>query len=207
MPIIAIVDYGMGNVRSVANAVDYCGFDPEITALPDRLAAASHVILPGVGAFGDAIGNLRARGLIDALNREVLEKGKPFLGICLGMQVLARSSEEHGQHLGLGWFEADVLRLRPADRSLKIPHMGWNAIEPTRPHSVIAVKASEPTFYFVHGYHVRCDDPADVVAVCDYGGPVTAAIARDNIVATQFHPEKSQDNGIEVLTNFLRWKI
>lgn len=203
---VAIVDYGMGNVRSVSNAVDYCGCDAEITADPQTLADASHIILPGVGAFGDAVANLRGRGLVETLEREVLERGKPFLGVCVGMQILARQGQEHGTHDGLGWLPADVVRLTPASTACKIPHMGWNEVALRGTHPVFAgLQGSALTFYFVHSFHMVCDDLDLVLGTVDHGGAVTAAVARDNIVATQFHPEKSQDNGIELFTNFLRW--
>jgi imidazole glycerol-phosphate synthase subunit HisH len=207
---VAIVDYGINNVRSVRNAVDYCGFDPIVTHDAAAIADASHVILPGVGAFGDAMSNIRARGIEEILHRHVLEQGKPFLAICLGMQLLARSSEEHADgnvpFAGLGWFDADIQRLRPADPELKIPHMGWNSVTRERDHPVLAnIRDSNLAFYFVHSFAMRCDNPGDLVGWADYGQQVTAIVARDNIVATQFHPEKSQDSGIELVGNFLRW--
>ncbi len=210
MSTVAIVDYGINNVRSVRNAVEYCGFDPIVTHDLDAIADASHVILPGVGAFGDAMNNIRARGLDDVLNRQVREKGKPFLAVCLGMQLLAKCSEEHADegvpHVGLGWFDAEVLRLSPSDPDLKIPHMGWNTIAKERDHAVLSnISERNLAFYFVHSFAMRCKDPYDVVALAEYGQPVTAIIAKDNIVAAQFHPEKSQDSGIELMSNFLRW--
>lgn len=207
MGAVAIIDYGMGNVRSVANAVDYCGADPVVTADPQEIADASHLILPGVGAFGDAMTNLRRRGLDEVLHREVREKGKPMLGVCLGMQVLAGVSREHGDHQGLGWFDADVVRIIPETPGLKVPHTGWNEAAPTRSHPIFAGLAkSRLTFYFVHSFHMRCRDEADRLAIFEHGGRFTAAVARDNIVATQFHPEKSQDSGVRLLTNFIRWR-
>jgi glutamine amidotransferase len=207
---VAIVDYGINNVRSVRNAVDYCGYDSIVTHDAAAIADASHVILPGVGAFGDAMKNIRARGIDDLLNRHVREKGKPFLAVCLGMQLLAQTSEEHADddvpHRGLGWFNADVMRLQPDDPNLKIPHMGWNIVAKERDHPVLAnIRDSKLAFYFVHSFAMRCNDAGDVVGRAQYGQPVTAIIAKDNIVATQFHPEKSQDSGIELVSNFLRW--
>jgi imidazole glycerol-phosphate synthase subunit HisH len=207
---VAIVDYGINNVRSVRNAVEYCGFNPIVTHEADAIADASHVILPGVGAFGDAMLNIRARGIDELLERHVREKGKPFLAVCLGMQLLANSSEEHAddgvRHRGLGWFDADVVRLMPNDPALKIPHMGWNVVAKERNHPVLAnIRESNLAFYFVHSFAMRCNQPGDVVGYAQYGQRVTAIIAKDNIAATQFHPEKSQDSGIELMSNFLRW--
>jgi glutamine amidotransferase len=207
---IAIVDYGINNVRSVRNAVEYCGFNPIVTHDAAAIADASHVILPGVGAFGDAMINIRARGIDELLDRQVREKGKPFLAVCLGMQLLARTSEEHADegalHRGLGWFDADVVRLMPKDPALKIPHMGWNMVTKERNHPILAnIRESNLAFYFVHSFAMRCNAGEDVVGYAQYGQPVTAIIANNNIAATQFHPEKSQDTGIELMSNFLRW--
>ena len=203
---IAIVDYGMGNVRSVCNALDFLGEEAVITADRQALARADRLILPGVGAFGDAMRQLRERQLVDALTREVREQGKPLLGICLGMQLLARCSSEHGDHDGLGWIDADVRRLALPDDTLKVPHVGWNDVTPTTCHPLFfGLKRGEFCFYFVHSFHVVCDGPAAVAATCDYGETFTAAVCRDNIFATQFHPEKSQDNGLQLLKNFASW--
>jgi len=206
MTTVAIIDYGRGNVRSVANALEYCGADAVVTADPAAIDDASHILLPGVGAFGDAMAALTARGLPDVLRRQVFEKGKPFLGICLGMQVLADRGLEHGEHAGLGWIAGEVARLSPGPDALKIPHMGWNDVCLTRAHPVFAgLRDTQLTFYFVHSYHFRTASPDDVLATCDYGQPFTTAVAKDNIIATQFHPEKSQDSGIELLQNFVKW--
>ena len=207
---VAIVDYGINNVRSVRNAVEYCGFDPIVTHEADTIADASHVILPGVGAFGDAMINIRARGIDELLERHVREKGKPFLAVCLGMQLLANSSEEHTDdgalHPGLGWFDAEVVRLMPNDPALKIPHMGWNMVAKERSHPILTnIRENNLAFYFVHSFAMRCNQSDDVVGYAQYGQQVTAIIAKDNIAATQFHPEKSQDSGIELMSNFLRW--
>ncbi|MBI3434477.1 MAG: imidazole glycerol phosphate synthase subunit HisH [Proteobacteria bacterium] len=207
---VAIVDYGINNIRSVRNAVEYCGFDPVISQDRAAIEDASHVILPGVGAFGDAMAKLRARGLDDVLERVVREKGKPFLAVCLGMQLLARASEEHADdgepHRGLGWLDADIRRIRPNDPELKIPHMGWNTVSKMREHPALAaIRPGNLAFYFVHSFSMHCNDERDVVGCAQYGQSITAIVARDHIVATQFHPEKSQDSGIELLGNFLRW--
>lgn len=203
---IAIVDYGMGNVRSIYNALQYLGQDPCITANPGVIDSATHLILPGVGAFGDAVKNLEKRNLTELLNYQVIEKGKPFLGICLGLQLLAKSSQEHGFHIGLGWFDADVVRFQFKEKELKVPHMGWNDITPEVEHPLFEnLREGQFSFYFVHSYYISCNQPVNIAASCEYGIKFTAAIYRDNIFATQFHPEKSQDNGIQILENFINW--
>ena len=203
---IAVIDYGMGNVRSIINALRYIGTDAVVTSDVQCINDASHLILPGVGAFGDAMENIIKGGLDRILEDQVLKKGKPFLGICLGLQLLAESSEEHGYHEGLGHFDAKVIRFKFSDVKLNIPHMGWNDIYPQRDHFLFkGLKSDQFTFYFVHSFHIACKEPKDILATCDYGISFTAAVARDNIVATQFHPEKSQDNGIQILRNFVNW--
>jgi imidazole glycerol-phosphate synthase subunit HisH len=196
----------MGNVRSVHNALDMLGLDAVVTADPEVINRAERLILPGVGAFGDAMANLRSRGLVEVLSREVLQKHKPLLGVCLGMQLLARSSSEHGRHEGLGWFDAEVVRFDLPQNGLKVPHMGWNDVTTRSPHPLLhGLREDQFVFYFVHSFHVVCRDARDVVAICEYGYPFAAAIARENIFATQFHPEKSQDNGLQILRNFAEW--
>lgn len=203
---IAIIDYGMGNVRSIYNALQYLGQDSTITADPAVLDNASHLILPGVGAFGDAMKNLEGRGLIEILNRQVIEKGKPFLGICLGLQLLANSSQEHGNNTGMGWFDADVVRFKFSENLLKVPHMGWDEITPQEQHPLFDnLGEGQFSFYFVHSYYMLCHQPVNIAATCDYGITFAAAIYRDNLFATQFHPEKSQDNGVQLLKNFVSW--
>lgn len=208
---IAIIDYGMGNVRSVLNAVDYCGFETQLTSDAGEIRDAERIILPGDGAFGDAMGNLQAAGLVEILEREVLEKGKPFLGICVGMQILATSSPEHGegtQHKGLGWIDADIVPIARTDPALKVPHMGWSAVEKMREHEVLSgIKTNGQSFYFVHSYWMQIRNPENLLLAVEHGQTLTAMVGRDNIVATQFHPEKSQDNGLELLTNFLNWRV
>ncbi len=206
MASVAIIDYGRGNVRSVKNAVEHCGTDAVVTADAHVLNDASHIILPGVGAFGDAIAALKAQGLPDILRDQVIAKGKPFLGICLGMQLLADRSDEHGAHDGLGWIAGDVARLDPGPDALKIPHMGWNDVTLTAAHPLFTrLKPDQLTFYFVHSYHFRTADNAHQLARCAYGTPFTAAVAKDNILGVQFHPEKSQDSGVALLENLVRW--
>lgn len=202
---IAIVDYGMGNLRSVYNALDRIGGEPLIVSDPEQLAKADRIILPGVGSFGGCIDNLTRTGFQESLKREVLERGKPILGICLGMQVMAAEGDEFGLHPGLGWFDARVELITPEDASLRVPHIGWNDIT-CSPHPLFAGLPALPDVYFVHSFHMRCNTSEHVVATCDYGGLLTAAVARDNIFATQFHPEKSQDLGLRILENFLDWK-
>lgn len=196
----------MGNLRSVFNALVMVGGAARIVADPSELSKAERIVLPGVGSFADCIGNLGRTGFQGALNREVRERGKPILGICLGMQVMADGSEEFGRHKGLGWFAASVLRIIPnGDSGLRVPQVGWNDIEYVE-HPMFAGLPSNPDFYFVHSFQMQCEDPRHVVAVCDYGGKVTAAVAHENIFATQFHPEKSQDFGLQLLRNFLAWR-
>ena len=206
MATVAIIDYGRGNVRSVKNAVEHCGADAVVTADPQAIDDASHIILPGVGAFGDAMAALQAKGLPEILTQQVTARGKPFLGICLGMQLLADRSEEHGTHAGLGWIPGEVVRLNAGLGQLKIPHMGWNDVALSAAHPLFdRFKPGQLTFYFVHSYHFRASHADEMLASCDYGTRFTAAVAKDNILGVQFHPEKSQDSGVELLENFVRW--
>jgi len=200
---IAIVEYGMGNVRSLRNAFEYIGEDVIVTADPGELEDADRIVLPGVGAFGDAMAAIAERGLEPVLQRQVLELKKPVLGVCLGMQLIARSSVEHGEHRGLGWIDAEILRLE-VPRPLKVPHVGWNAIsfDPADP-LFDGIKAGEANFYFVHSFHMVCHHRADLIATANYGIDVTAVVRSGNITATQFHPEKSQDNGLTLLRNWV----
>lgn len=201
---IAIVDYGMGNVRSLRNALEYLGEDAVITSDSADFEAADRIVLPGVGAFGDAMAAIRERGLQAPLTRQALVVGKPMLGICLGMQLFARSSDEHGQHQGLGWLDADIRRL-DVPVPLKVPHVGWNDVRFTSGDWLFEdVRSTEANFYFVHSFHMVCHQPGDQLATTDYGGPVTAVARRGNLVAAQFHPEKSQDNGLKLLRNWIR---
>lgn len=202
---IAVIDYGMGNVRSLMNAVRYVGYDAFLTRERTRIVDSKKIILPGVGSFGDAMHCLKIYGLNEILYKEIIEKGKPLLGICLGLQLLARSSIEHGYHLGLGWLDAEVVGFEPST-GLKVPHMGWSDICFSDPFPLFeGLKERERHFYFVHSFYMICKNESDVSAICKYGIEFAAAICRGNIVATQFHPEKSQDNGIQVLKNFLAW--
>jgi len=202
---IAVVDYGMGNLLSVFNGLQMVGGEAKVCPDPRELETADRIVLPGVGAFPDCAHNLKTTGFWDALNREVLEKKKPILGICLGMQVMARRGSEVRPCEGLGWFDAEVVRMTPAEASLRVPQIGWNEVS-FRAESPLFRGLKCPTdFYFVHSFFMRCASSDDVDATCDYGGPVTAAVRKGNIFATQFHPEKSQDFGLRVLENFLAW--
>lgn len=202
---VAVVDYGMGNVRSLTNALEYFGCDVVVTDEPAVLEEADRIVLPGVGAFGDAMKAIRERGLEDVLTRQAMVVRKPILGICLGMQLFAQSSDEHGEHRGLGWLDADIKRLTVRS-PLKVPHVGWNEIEfPDDDWLFRRLRRDEANFYFVHSYHMVCNDASDVVATTDYGRPVTAVVRRGNLIAAQFHPEKSQDNGIRLLQNWVAW--
>ena len=210
---VAIVDYGSGNLRSAAKAFErvireqQSALAVEVTADPARIAKADRVVLPGVGAYGDCRAGLDAiPGMIDALTQAVRVKGRPFLGICVGMQLMATLGREHGDHKGLDWITGEVDALTPNDPSLKIPHMGWNELVFDRPtHPLLAGLPPGAHAYFVHSYHFRCADPADQIAHVEYGGPVTAMIGKDNWAGTQFHPEKSQATGLAVIANFLAW--
>ncbi len=201
---IALVDYGAGNLRSVWNALAAAGADGvSVTADPDAVRAADRIVLPGVGAFAACMAALSAiPGMVAALGERVCDGGTPFLGICVGMQLMADSGEEHGRHAGLGWIGGTVRRLAPADPALKVPHMGWNDVSPSRDHPLIARGEA----YFLHSYAFAPADPADMVAATGHGGAVTAAIARDTMIGVQFHPEKSQAYGLAFLTRFLAWR-
>jgi imidazole glycerol-phosphate synthase subunit HisH len=208
-----VIDYGSGNLRSAAKAFERAaresGADGRVlvTNHADSLRDASRVVLPGVGAFADCRRGLAAvPGMEEALRHVVLNEGRPFLGICVGMQLLAERGREFETVDGLGWIKGEVGPLTPSDPGLKIPHMGWNELRMRRGHPVFEGIATGAHAYFVHSYGFAPSDPADCIADVDYGGPVTAAIGRDNIVGVQFHPEKSQATGLRLIANFLRWK-
>ncbi|MFC1821081.1 imidazole glycerol phosphate synthase subunit HisH [Thermodesulfobacteriota bacterium] len=202
---IGIVDYGLGNILSVYHALEMVGADIKVCPDPESLTGIDRIVLPGVGAFRDCMANLVERGFVEVLEKAVLKQGKPILGICLGMQAMARRSFEGGEYQGLGWIDGDVVGLEPRDPSMRVPHIGWNDIQYRTNSQLFEGLPGSPDFYFVHSYHLNCDDQDDVDAICDYGGPVTAAVRRGNIFATQFHPEKSQDYGLKILENFLKW--
>ena len=207
MTIVTVIDYQSGNLRSAAKALERVGGAVRVAATPADLRAASHIVLPGVGAFADCRRGLDAvPGLVDALCEEVIHRQKPFLGICVGMQLLATQGLEHGETAGLGWLPGVVAPLRPQNPALKIPHMGWNTLEGLADHPVLRGIALGTYMYFVHSYHLQADVAAQVLATTDYGGTVTAVAGRDNLIGTQFHPEKSQAAGLKLLQNFLEWR-
>jgi glutamine amidotransferase len=212
---VAIVDYGSGNLHSAAKAFERAaresGRDQSIlvTSDPDAVRRADRIVLPGVGAFADCRRGLDAvEGMIEAIEESVRRKGRPFLGICVGMQLMAERGREYRVTEGLGWIAGEVDRIAPKDPGLKIPHMGWNTLSPLQPHPLlegIAVGPQGLHGYFVHSYHLDVADRHDLVAEADYGGPVTAIVARDTYAGTQFHPEKSQRLGLALIANFLQW--
>jgi glutamine amidotransferase len=212
---VAIVDYGSGNLHSAAKAFERAaretGHDQPIlvTSDPDDVAKADRVVLPGVGAFADCRKGLDAiDGMIGALDQSVVKNGRPFLGICVGMQLMAERGREYVVTPGLGWIKGEVDRIAPTDASLKIPHMGWNTLNVTKPHRLLDGIPTGPDglhAYFVHSYELRPQQKADLVAQADYGGALTAIVGRDNMVGTQFHPEKSQKLGLALIANFLTW--
>ena len=201
---VIIIDYGMGNVGSVKNALEFLGEKALISSNPGDLEKASHIILPGVGSFGDGINNLKRSGLVEVLEKEVLKNKKPFLGICLGMQLLAEEGEEGGLHRGLGWIAGKVRHFKVDSKDFRIPHVGWNDIFPKENQELFKGISSQ-IFYFVHSYFLEPKDKSVVAAVCRYGEEFTAAIQKDNIFGTQFHPEKSQKSGLMLLKNFINY--
>jgi len=206
---VAIIDYGSGNLRSAAKAFEHEGADRVlVTDDPKAVLDADRIVLPGVGAFGDCRRGLYAvDGMVYALEQAVHKQGKPFFGICVGMQLMASHGLEYGTHEGLGWIDGTVKAIVPADPSLKIPHMGWNQLTVEHDHPCLAGIPTGAYAYFVHSYHFACDDPGDVLATVDYGATLTAVLGRDNMIATQFHPEKSQATGLRLISNFLNWKV
>ncbi|HYM72087.1 MAG TPA: imidazole glycerol phosphate synthase subunit HisH [Stellaceae bacterium] len=208
-----IIDYGSGNLRSAAKAFEYAAaglgnrHEIVVSSRPEHVAAAERIVLPGVGAFADCRRGLAAvPGLEAALVEAVIGRGRPFLGICVGMQLMAERGREFETVDGLGWIDGEVVPIEPADPALKIPHMGWNELQPRREHPVLAGLPAGTHVYFVHGYQFAVSKPDDLLATTDYAGPLTAAIGRDNMVGTQFHPEKSQAAGLRLIANFLRWR-
>jgi glutamine amidotransferase len=210
---VAIVDYGSGNLRSAAKAIERAaretGVDDRVlvTSSPHEVAAADRIVLPGVGAFADCRAGLYGvPGMVDTLQRAVIEQGRPFLGICVGMQLMATRGVEYGIHAGLDWIQGDVVRIDPGKDHLKIPHMGWNELDSLKPHALLEGIAARDHAYFVHSFQLKAARPSTVLALTDYGGPITAVVGRDNLAGTQFHPEKSQATGLRLIANFLRWK-
>jgi len=212
---IAIVDYGSGNLHSAAKAFERAARESGheqpivVTSDPDRVARADRVVLPGVGAFADCRRGLDAvTGMVEALNLRVRQQGRPFLGICVGMQLMAERGREYEVTKGLGWIPGEVDRITPTDPNLKIPHMGWNTLAALQPHPLLNGITVGPTglhAYFVHSFELRTAERSDLIAQAEYGGPVTAIVGRDTVVGTQFHPEKSQRLGLKLIANFLTW--
>jgi glutamine amidotransferase len=215
MPILTIIDYGSGNLRSAAKAFERAareaetGHEIRVTADVAEVRVADRIVLPGVGAFADCRAGLDAvPGMVEALTERVIKGGVPFLGICVGMQLMATEGREKAVTQGLGWIPGAVVRLEPKGE-LKVPHMGWNTLKFQRSHPVLAGIPDGPDglhAYFVHSYHLACDRPETLLATADYGQEVTAIVGRDNLVGTQFHPEKSQSRGLALIRNFLRWQ-
>ena len=213
---VAIVDYGSGNLHSAAKAFERAARDSGhdqpilVTSKPDDIARADRIVLPGVGAFADCRrGLVEIPGMLDALEQRVRKDGRPFFGICVGMQLMADVGREHQVTPGLGWIPGEVGRIAPSDPALKIPHMGWNTLDMRKVHPLldeIPLGSDGLHAYFVHSYELKTAQPGDLVAQADYGGPLTAIVGRDNMVGTQFHPEKSQRLGLRLIANFLKWK-
>ncbi len=215
---LVIIDYGSGNLHSALKAFELANkelaspYDISLSDKADDILKADKIVLPGVGAFGDCAQGLRAvEGMNEALEQSVISQGKPFLGICVGMQLLAETGLEHGSHDGLGWIKGSVKAIKTNDPSLKIPHMGWNTLEvcSDAPHAVLENIKTGPEgahAYFVHSYHFETEKASEDLAETQYGGRVTAMVGRDNIVGVQFHPEKSQKMGLKLIENFLNWK-
>jgi len=213
---VTIIDYGSGNLHSARKAFERAaretGLDCEIsvTADPKDVLAADRVVLPGVGAFADCRRGLDGvSGMVEAMEEAVRRRGRPFLGICVGAQLMATRGLEHEAVDGLNWIKGDVAAIKPRDLELKIPHMGWNTLDLRRSHPLLEGVSTGPNglhAYFVHSYQLYAEEPGDLVATAEYGGPVTAIVARDNLAGTQFHPEKSQTLGLRLIANFLKWR-
>ena len=211
---VVIVDYGSGNLRSAAKAFERAAHETgtdasiEVSGEAAAVRAADRIVLPGVGAFGDCKAGLAARaGMIEALEDAVIGQARPFLGICVGMQLMATRGLEHGSHQGLGWIAGEVVLIEPSDETLKVPHMGWNEIEARAPdHPLLAGIDPGTHMYFVHSYHMCCGWNSDVLAIVEYGAPLAAVVGRDNLAGVQFHPEKSAAAGLRLIGNFLGWQ-
>ena len=206
---IALIDYGSGNLQSAYKALELAAnYEKKnkifVTSKTKYLLLADKIVLPGVGTFSDCMRGITSiYGMIDILNEEVIQKKKPFLGICVGMQLLATMGKEKGNHKGLGWIKGKVIKLKK-NKQIKIPHMGWNTVKIISKHPILKRKKFES--YFVHSYNFVCRDKKNILATCDYQQSITAIIGKENIIGTQFHPEKSQKSGLEILKNFIRWK-
>jgi glutamine amidotransferase len=210
---VAVIDYGSGNLRSAVKACERAAADiglrdtVVVTSRPEEILAADRVVLPGQGAFADCRRGVAAvPGLEEALSEAVIGRGRPFLGICVGMQLMAERGLEFEIVDGFGWIAGEVVAIEPNDPTLKIPHMGWNELTPRGDHPVLAGLPAGTHVYFVHGFELYPSDPANVLAETDYGGPIVAAVGRDNLIGTQFHPDKSQGAGLRLIGNFLRWR-
>jgi glutamine amidotransferase len=210
---VAVIDYGSGNLRSAAKACERAAADiglghkVVVTSRPEEVLAAERIVLPGQGAFADCRRGVAAvPGLEEALVEAVIARGRPFLGICVGMQLMAERGLEFGIVEGFGWIAGEVVAIEPNDPTLKIPHMGWNELTPRGDHPVLTGLPAGTHVYFVHSFELYPSDPANVLAETDYGGPIVAAVGRDNLIGTQFHPDKSQAAGLRFIANFLRWR-
>jgi glutamine amidotransferase len=213
MESVALIDYGSGNLRSAEKALRRAASergsasDIQVTSDPYVVAGADRIVLPGVGAFAACMNALHERdGLVEAMNEAVRSKGAPLLGVCVGMQLLASRGLEFGVTPGLGWIEGDVVRMEPGDPALKVPHMGWNALDVAHPHPLFEGEPESPHMYFTHSFVLRPAEASDVLAAFEHGGRYVAAVARGNVAGVQFHPEKSQSAGLRLLANFLEWR-
>lgn len=214
--LVTIIDYGSGNLHSVSKSFERAAHEAKldyqilVTDEADQVAKADYIILPGVGAYADCRKGLDAvDGMVEALNENVIKKGKPFLGICVGTQLMAERGLEKATTNGMGWIKGDVVEIEPDDPTLKVPHMGWNTIDVQKAHALlenIPTGKNGQHAYFVHTYHIEATNADEVIATTNYGGAVTAIVGKDNMVGTQFHPEKSQKLGLALITNFLNWK-
>ncbi len=216
---VVIIDYGSGNLRSAAKAFERVrddealGLDVKVSARPEDLKKATRIVLPGQGAFGDCLNGLTdIKGMREALQENVIKKGKPFLGICVGMQLMATRGLEHGIHAGFDWIPGEVVPMKPANEDLKIPHMGWNELVIPSPsaqdnrHFVLRSAKNGTHYYFVHSFMFQCEYDHHVLGMTDYGGLMNAVVGKDNMVGVQFHPEKSQQDGLKLISDFLQWK-
>lgn len=204
---VGIIDYGMGNLLSVYNSFDYLGEDVMICKSPKDLIHADKIVIPGVGAFKDCAALIKQPELLNELEKQVITNAKPTLGICLGMQVMAKRGFEFGEYEGLGWFDSEVKKIDVSNSDLKLPNIGWNEINQSFQHPLFKGILNLSDFYLVHSFFMDCTNQNDIIATYQYGkSQITAAVLKDNIFATQFHPEKSQDNGLRLLSNFINWK-
>ena len=202
---ICIIDYGLGNVASIYNAVEYLDRNVRLSRNPDDIKKATHLILPGVGSYKTGMDNLFKYDLVEILNSQVITKKKPFLGICLGMQLLSTSSTEGGPQKGLNWINGEVIKIISNDKNIKVPHMGWNSVKHTNNSGLFKNIKNSSSFYFVHSYHFVPEDKSIITGTCFHGVEISSSLQKENIFATQFHPEKSHNVGTELLKNFLNY--